>query len=212
MFSNECASQYGADGAVAAAGHIAHWVREEEDLETIIEGQDLLIMANVTLALEQAKLLDISKKRYESLSNVDDAVRNAGVLAQITEHGYRLANIQVDIYELIAPYPEVEAVLMPSVIDLTTEQIFLINDIATTLTSGDTNLANSSERLLYMKLLLKKIDTINDLALEIKQQAYALIQLFEMELLDEEIEVMTIDYTPILEAAQKTIDNLININ
>lgn len=209
ILSQTCISQYGADGAVAALGHGALWAIELEDLETILDGQELLIMANVTLALEEAKLLDISKKRYESLSNVDDAVRNALVLGQIAEHGYRLIEIQTGIFELIADYPLVQASLTPAIIDLTTEQIFLTNDIANTLTEGDTNLANSSERLLYMKMLLKKIDAINDLALEIKKQAYALIRLREMDLLDVELEVPTIDYTPIIEAARERINNLV---
>lgn len=201
--------QYGADGAVAALGHGVLWSMEKEDLDNLIQGQDLLLISNVALALEEAKLLDISSQRYKSLSEVDDSVRNAGVLAQILEHSYRLGDIQISIYEMMDNYPLVNAAISPALIDLLLDQAFLMNDIAVTLTEGETNLMNSSERLLYMKLLLNKIDEINDLAVEIKGQAYQLIQLVELQQLDP-AEIPQIDYTSPIQNIEIEIASLIS--
>ena len=182
MFSLNVTAQYGADGAVAAGAHAALWAVEKNDLDAIIEGQDLILIANVALALEEAKLVDISKKRYKSLSNIDEDVENALTLAQIVEHGESIYSVQDEIFEMIAPYPEVEAIITPSLVDLILEQAFLLNDIGKATLTGQNNLMDSSERFVYMRNILAELDQINDLAIKVKSQARSLITLTETEL------------------------------
>ena len=203
-----CSSQYGADGVVAAGAHLGLWTAEQADLETILDAQDYIMSANVLMALEEAKLVDISKKKYESLSTIDVDMQNALTLAQIINHGQRLYQIQDEIFEIIAPYPEVSAIITPSVIDLILEQAFLINDIGTATAEGQTNLMNSSERFVFMRTILGKINDINDLAIETRAQARTLIQLTEFEL-QENQPLVPVNYTQSITRTLQRIEEFI---
>ncbi len=201
-------SQYGADGVVAAGAHLGLWAAEKEDLETILDTQDYLISANVLMALEEAKLVDISKKKYRSLSTIDEDMSNALTLAQIVDHGARLYEIQDEIYDIIEPYPEVSAIITPSLIDLIVEQAFLINDIGTATTEGQANLMNSSERFVFMRTILAKVDAINDLAIETRSQARTLISLVEFELGDYQ-PLVPVNYNQSIQRTMQQIEEFI---
>ncbi len=201
-------SQYGADGVVAAGAHLGLWAAEKKDLETILDAQDYLISANVLMALEEAKLVDISKKKYRSLSTIDEDMSNALTLAQIVDHGARLYEIQDEIYNIIEPYPEVSAIITPSLIDLVLEQAFLINDIGTATTEGQTNLMNSSERFVFMRTILAKVDAINGLAIETRSQARTLISLVEFELGDYQ-PLVPVDYNQSIQRTVQQIEEFI---
>lgn len=203
-----CSAQYGADGVVAAGAHLGLWAAEKNDLETILDTQDYIMSANVLMALEEAKLVDISKKKYKSMSTIDEDMQNALTLAQIINHGQRLYQIQDEIYEIIAPYPEVSAIITPSLIDLILEQAFLINDIGTATTEGQTNLMNSSERFVFMRTILAKIDNINNLAIETRTQARTLIQLTEFEL-QENLPLYPVNYNQSINRTLQQIEEFI---
>jgi len=208
MSTQLCSGQYGADGVVAAGAHLGLWTAEKNDLETILDVQDYIMSANVLMALEEAKLVDISKKKYKSMSTIDEDMQNALTLAQIINHGQRLYQIQDEIYEIIAPYPEVSAIITPSLIDLILEQAFLINDIGTATTEGQTNLMNSSERFVFMRTILAKIDNINDLAIETRTQARTLIQLTEFQL-EENQPLVPVNYNQSITRTLQRIEEFI---
>lgn len=201
-------AQYGADGAVAAAGHWALWEVEKNDLESISDGQDLLLIANVTLALEEAKLSDISKKRYESLSNIDDDIKNALTLGQIIEHGYRLEQINENIFNIIDGHPVISSVISPAVTDLLLEQGFLLASVINAETEGQNNLMNSSERWRYMRKLLSEIDRINDLAIKVQTAATLLVNLKEFELA-QDVPMPTYSVQEAFDNINEEINNLV---
>lgn len=208
FWSRSGAAQYGADGVVAAGAHLGLWAAEKSDLQTILDAQDYLISANVIMALEEAKLTDISKKRYTSLSTIDEDMANALTLAQITDHGARLYSIQDEIYTIIEPYPEVSAIITPTLVDLVLEQAFLINDIGTATIEGQANLMNSSERFVYMRTILAKMDAINELAIETRSQARTLVTLVEFEL-GEYQPLVPVDYDQSIGRAIQKIEEFI---
>lgn len=205
---NSIKAQYGADGAVAAGGHWALWAVEKKDLETISDGQDLLLIANVTLALEEAKLSDISKKRYESLSNIDDDVKNALTLGQIIEHSLRLYNTNESIVEIIDGRPLVQSLISPAVADLFLEQAFLLVSVVNAETEGQNNLMDSSERFRYMRRILADIDRINDLAYKVRGAAKILVEMSQLEEI-EAVPMPTYTFDEAITNIQEEINTLV---
>lgn len=207
--STTVAAQYGIDGGIVAIAHRIQWYAVEEPrLDNISEGQDYLLISNVALALEEAKLLDVKRKRYKSLSETDQSVEEAETLLQIVDHSADLYNIQDQTFNLVAPYPEIEAIISPAETDLLLEVGFLLNDVYLGTFEGQTNLMDSSDRLLFLKGILSKIDQINILAAKILRQAEYLIALEQSEF---NTELPLFDYSEAFNTTLQEIQELITV-
>lgn len=202
-------SQYGIDGTIAAGAHWAIWEVEKKDWNTISDGQDILIAANVALALEQAKLSDISKKKYKSVSKTDNAIKDAKTIALIAERALVLGDIALSIDEIVEGYPEVYAILSPSLIELGIEIVNLTESVVFVDKEGDTNLMNSSERFQYMQRILNEIDEINSIALHIKVQAQFFVNLRKTDESPQDVDLPSLNTANSVLLIEQQIENLI---
>ena len=202
-------SQYGIDGTIAAGAHWAIWEVHKKDWNTISDGQDILIGANVTLALEQAKLSDISKKKYKSVSKTDNAIKNAETIALIAERALILGDVALSIDDIVEGYPEVYAILSPSLIELGIEIVNLTESVVFVDKEGDTNLMNSSERFQYMQRILTEMDEINSIALQLKVQAQLFVNIRKAAESPEDVVLPTLNTTNSVLLIEDEISELI---
>ncbi len=160
------------DGIAAGAAHYLLWSEEKSSIDDILRGQEQLLAANTVLALEQAKLLDVSKKQYHSLSS-NKAVQNAGLIGLIATRALTLNEINGKLLTLISNSDNdiLSTVFVPAITELFTEQGTILLDVYIATREGKNYLMNNADRISLLMDILSKIDRINDNARILLTQA-----------------------------------------
>lgn len=197
------------DGAIFTAGHQGKWLLTQRPLlQEIHDQQDKLIITNTAIALAQADWLGTKKESYHSKSTLDEDILASSIILQAIQIGEDLVTIQIETFNATSNYPEIQAIIIPSHADLIIESTVLLVDIYTGIRNGIENQMNSSERLLFLRDILHRLEKLKAIGTRIYFQSQDLIDLSQLNSLDFETPVL--DITALMNQTRAEIQTIVN--